>query len=142
MDFFKVLIVDDHPNIRRILTDILGTLFPTMVIEEAADGRGAMEKIEDLPPNLIFMDIQMPGENGAELTRKIKAKYPQIAVIMLTSFDSPEIREAAYGNGADHFIVKGRSSIDEILTFVESVLLGLGFDKYCNRLDLGMNRGP
>ena len=68
MDFFKTLIVDDSPIFRKIFTMTLSILFPTIVIEEAADGKEALQKVEALSPNLIFMDIQMPGENGITRT--------------------------------------------------------------------------
>jgi len=60
------------------------------------------------------MDIQLPGENGLELTRKIKADYPDIIIIILTSHDSPEYREAATRCGANYFFLKGSIATDEL----------------------------
>ena len=70
------------------------------------------------------MDIKLPGENGLELTAKIKAKYPDVVVIILTSYDTPEYRQAAVQAKANHFLSKGSSSKEGILALVESVLGG------------------
>jgi len=95
-----------------------------MEIFEAADGKEAMKRITACLPDLIFIDIKLPGENGLDLTAKIKAKYPGVIVIILTSYDTPEYREAALKVKADHFLAKGSSSRDGILALVESVLRG------------------
>jgi DNA-binding NarL/FixJ family response regulator len=70
------------------------------------------------------MDIKLPGENGLELTAKIKAIYPNITVIILTSYDTPEYREAAIQAKANHFLSKGSSTREGILTLVKSILNG------------------
>jgi DNA-binding NarL/FixJ family response regulator len=93
-----------------------------MEILEATDGKEAMRQITTRLPDLIFMDIKLPGENGLELTSRIKAEYPRLTVIVLTSYDTPEYREAAVKAKADHFLAKGSSSREGILTLVESVL--------------------
>jgi len=98
-----------------------------MEIIEAAHGVEAFQKIDSHPPNLIFMDIQLPGGNGLELTRKIKADHPDIIVIILTSHEFPEYREAAIRYKADYFFSKSSITNDEIFTLVKSILLKKGF---------------
>jgi YesN/AraC family two-component response regulator len=93
-----------------------------MEILEAVDGEEAMKEITARLPDLIFMDVKLPGENGLDLTAKIKAKYPDVIVIVLTSYDTLEYREAAVKAKADHFLAKGSSSRAGILTLVESIL--------------------
>jgi two-component system response regulator YesN len=127
MRFFKTLIVEDNPLFRQTIMEILGHQFPSMVLEGAADGKTALEKIEDSLPDLIFMDIRLAGENGLHLTEHIKKRHPQIIVAILTSYDWPEYREAAYKFGANYFIMKGSSSNREIVEMIESVLNKLGF---------------
>jgi len=83
-----------------------------------------MRQITAHPPDLIFMDIKLPGENGLDLSARIKAKYPNVIVIILTSYDTPEYREAAVKAKADHFLAKGSSSREGILTLVESIFRG------------------
>jgi DNA-binding NarL/FixJ family response regulator len=78
-------------------------------------------RIKDSPPDLIFMDIKLPGENGLSLTRKIKAAHPNIIVVILTSYDLPEYRDAAFQYDANYFFTKA-SPTAEIVGVVESVL--------------------
>ena len=124
---FKTMLVEDSTSFRRLVKDNLQDQFPSMDIIEAADGIEAFQKIDSHPPNLIFMDIKLPGENGLELTRKIKADYPDIIIIILTSHDSPEYREAAMRYKADYFFSKGEIPNDGIFTLVKSILLREGF---------------
>jgi len=121
----KILIVEDSALYRKLLKETLHSRFPSMEIIEAEDGEEAMKKMSvHFPPYLIFMDIKLPGENGLELTGKIKAKCPDAVVIILTSYDTPEYREAAAQVKADHFLSKGSSSKESILALVESILAG------------------
>ena len=120
----KTLIVEDSAIYRKLLNETLHSRFPSMEIIEAEDGEEAIQKMSAHPPDLIFMDIKLPGENGLELTGKIKAKYPDVIVIILTSYDTPEYREAAVQVKADRFLSKGSSSKEGILALVESILAG------------------
>jgi len=124
----NILIVEDNTTFRGSLREILSTRFPFMGIREAVDSKEALQKIEDLPPDLIFMDIRLPGMNGLELTKTIKKIYNNIVVAVLTSYDLQEYRDAAYQCGANCFFTKGSTPSDEIMTFVESVVSerGLG----------------
>jgi len=124
---FKTLIVEDNVSFRQTLLEILAARFPFMSIEEAGDGDEALQKLALFMPDLIFMDIKLPGENGLQLTQKIKARYSEVVIIVLTSYDFPEYREAAFRYGANHFMVKGLSTNEEILALVESILENSGF---------------
>jgi DNA-binding NarL/FixJ family response regulator len=99
-----------------------------MDIMEAVDGVEAFRKIDSHPPNLILMDITLPGEDGLALTRKIKADYPGVTIIILTSHDSPEYREAAIRSRANYFLSKGSIATDEIFKLVKSIILRKGFN--------------
>jgi DNA-binding NarL/FixJ family response regulator len=118
----KTLIVEDNVTFRQSLKAVLAAEFPSMNIEEAGDGQEALEKVDAFRPNLIFMDIKLPGMNGLELTKKIKSDDASIVIIILTSYDLSEYRAAAQEYGADHFIPKGSSSRKEVLELVQSVL--------------------
>jgi len=118
---FKILLVEDNVTFRRVLKQSLHEFFPCMIIAEAGDGEEALRKIEILFPNLILMDINLPGENGLELTRKIKAAHPETPIIILTSYDLPECRQLAHQHGANSFLVKGSSTLEELITEVESL---------------------
>ena len=117
----KTLIVEDNGPFRQSLLEMLCERFPTMVVDEAANGEEAMQKVEDSLPHIVFMDIKLPDENGLEVTRKIKARHANIRVIILTSYDLPEYREAADKYGADYFLAKGSSSREEIMALIDDI---------------------
>jgi DNA-binding NarL/FixJ family response regulator len=121
------MLVEDSPSFRQLVKANLKDQFPSMDITEAADGVEALKKIDSHPPNLILMDITLPGEDGLELTRKIKADYPGVIVIILTSHDSPVYRQAAIRSKANYFLSKGSIATDEIFKLVKSILLAKGF---------------
>ncbi len=118
---FKVLIVEDSTLFRQLFKEMLHSRFPSVEIYEAIDGEEALQKVEALHPDLIFMNIKLPGENGLELTKKVKARYPKIIVIILTGYDLPEYRELS-SQYADYFFSKGSSATENILTLVKSIL--------------------
>ena len=120
---FKTMLIEDSTSFRQLVKGNLQDEFPSMDIIEAADGVEAFQKIDSHPPNLILMDITLPGKNGLELTRKIKADYPGVIIIILTSHDSPKYREAAIRYKANYFLSKGSISTDEVFTLVKSILL-------------------
>ena len=117
---FKVLIVEDNRLFRKILRETVHNRFPTLELDEAVDGKEALQKTEISRPDLIFMDIRLPGENGLEVTKKIKARYPEIIVFVLTSYDSPEYREESL-KYADYFFSKDSSTTSSILDLVNSI---------------------
>lgn len=116
----NTLLVEDDVNFRQALSDILLTYFPLMYVDEAGDGEEALSKVEYQRPDLIFMDVQLPGENGLEVTRKIKRVYNDIVIVILTSYGLPEYRQQAFRNGADCFLLKEDDTcMNDILARVE-----------------------
>jgi len=114
----QTLIVEDNTLFREYLVELLCEQFPAMHIAEARDGDEAWSEFLAHRPDLIFMDIRLPGSNGLELTRSIKNSEPGVVVIILTSYDLPEYQEAARQNGASFFLTKGKASQEEILDLV------------------------
>ena len=106
MDKFRILIVEDNDFFRQALREGLQLSFPWAAIDEATTGAEALRRVKGFFPDLIFMDIRLPGESGLGLTQKIKAAYPDIIIFILSNYDAPEYRKAAYRYGADHFIAK------------------------------------
>ena len=86
---------------------------------EAATGEEAFKKLASNPVDLVFMDIRLPGENGLELTRKIKAKYEDMTIAILTSYDLAEYRETAARCGANCYITKDLMKWDQISSMVK-----------------------
>jgi len=116
----KTLIVEDNPVFRQLLTELLKTRFPTITIAEEPDGSELFPRIDAFHPNIVFMDIRLPGVNGLTLTKKIKLNYPEIIVVILTSYDLPEYRQAAIQSKADYFVTKD-SSTQDFLALIESI---------------------
>ncbi len=115
----KTLIVEDSATFRKTFKDALCERFPFMLIEEAPGATEALQKIKTFLPDLIFMDIRLPGESGLELTRRIKTSHPEIVVIILTAYDLREYREAAYNGGADAFIPKNSLNLADISALIK-----------------------
>jgi DNA-binding NarL/FixJ family response regulator len=124
----KVLIVDDNSILRETARIILESKFPALRVFEAGDGKETFIQIHDHWPDLILMDIRLPGQNGFKLTRKIKNLFPEIVVIIFTDHDLPEYRKAAYENGADFFVSKSSPNRKKLSTLVGSILADSGLD--------------
>jgi len=133
----RVLIVDDNTFFLQFLRQTLHSRFPSLEIAEAADGEEAMQKIKTFHPEGVFMDLRLPGENGLELTKKIKAQYPDIIVVIITNYDLPEYRKAAYESRADHFISK-----DSFLKIINSILLDRNIHQDDPSCDIHLEKHP
>jgi DNA-binding NarL/FixJ family response regulator len=120
----KILIVEDSNIYRQLLKETLCHRFPQIGIAEAKDGKEALNQVEAFLPDIVFMDIKLPGESGLELTRRIKYQFPATKIIILTSYDLPEYREAAAQYQANFFLAKGTTTKDQIINLVESILSG------------------
>mgnify|MGYP001827600782 FL=1 len=120
---FYTLLVDANVSFRQALSDVLLVYFPLIDVEEAGDVTEALSKVECLRPNIVFMDIQLPGGNGLEISKKIRRMYNDIVIDILTANNLPEHRQQAFDNGANHYISKGEDScMEEILTLIEESL--------------------
>lgn len=100
----RILLVDDHQVVRDGLRHMLESELDMEVVGEAANAREAFPQMELLPPDVILMDIQMPGTDGLELTRQLRAEHPSCSVIMLTLYE--EYREQAIEAGAARYLLK------------------------------------
>jgi len=102
----RILLVEDNAYFMRFLKETLHARLPSIDILESKSVEEALQRIETLSPDTIITDLRLPGANGLELTQKIKARYPNTIVVIITNYDIPEYREAAYQSGADHFLSK------------------------------------
>ncbi len=118
---FTTLIIEDNLSFRRSLVELLASGFPGMRISEAGDAAQGYAQVKAWPPNLVIVDIRLPGENGLELTKKLKRDFPSLPVVILTSHDLPEYREAAGQYGADFFLTKGTLTRLELSEVVNSI---------------------
>ena len=120
---FRILIIDPNTPFRESLRKIINGRFPTIEIQEAADGAEGLATLNTFTPLLIFIDIYLPDKNGLDLAKKIKASYPEIIVAIFASYDSPEYRAAANDSGVEHLIPKDDWTGEDILALVESIFL-------------------
>lgn len=119
----RVVVADDHPTFRRGLGALFGTLDGVEVVGEAADGESAVSVTAELMPDIVVMDLNMPGMNGVEATRRIVAANPSVAVLVLTMLDDDDAVFAAMRAGARGYVVKGADTTD-VLRALESVARG------------------
>jgi len=102
----KLLIVDDDPLIRKSLSLTLGAEPDITVVGTAADGAEALQLCEAHAPNILLMDIRMPGVDGIAATRLIKQRFPHVKIMMLTTFDDKPNIQQALTAGADGYLIK------------------------------------
>ena len=116
-----VLIVEDHDSFRTILRDWLRLKLPNIHLMEARTGEEAFGLLSKNLPDLILMDIGLPVMNGIEVTRRIKATYPQADVVILTSYESPEYEVDAIRVGASAFVNK-QKMVSLLIPIMEKLL--------------------
>ncbi len=108
----RVLVVDDHTVIRRGIRSILRAWTEWDVSGEASSGEEAIELTKELKPDIVLMDISMPGMGGLEATKLIRKIYPQAKILLLTLHDSPEWAETALRAGARGYVLKSDSGAE------------------------------
>jgi len=118
----SVLIIENNDFFRRSFKEILKMYIPSLYIDESADGSDALAKIKKTSPDVVFMDIRLPGKNGLELTREIKGHHPNVVISIFTSYDLPEYRKIAQEYGADHFLLKDTLTGAEIAAMVKAII--------------------
>jgi NarL family two-component system response regulator LiaR len=119
----KILITDDHPLLRKALRDLLDKQEDLEIVAEAEDGEMAVQLADKLLPDVIIMDIAMPKLNGLEATRQIKAKHPNIAILVLTVHDDSEHILSILDAGAAGYLTK-RVFGEDIIAAIRLVVAG------------------
>ncbi len=122
-DRIRVLIVDDHPIMRDGLRALIDSLPDVEVAGEAADGDSARRETQITHPDVVLMDLHMPGTNGVDATRAILRSVPGTRVLVLTMFEDDDSVFAAMRAGASGYLVKGAQQ-DEITRAIRSVAAG------------------
>jgi len=119
----RVMLVDDHDLFRRGLELVLRDELDLEIVGEAGDGLAAIESATELQPDVVLMDVRMPGVGGIEATRRIRNALPATKVVMLTVSDDEEDLYAAIRAGANGYLLK-EVSIDEVANAVRAVVRG------------------
>jgi CheY-like chemotaxis protein len=117
-----VLVVEDCPVYRQVVCEVLRRYVPALTVDEAEDGVEALAKARASSPDLVFMDLQLSGENGLDVAGRISGLNPAVAVVVVTSHDLPEYREAAAKLGLRHFLVKSTSTPKDLVTLSQQLL--------------------
>ena len=109
MEKIKVLVVDDQKELAEEIGNVLSSDPKLSFIGTAADGFDALEKIAQDMPDVVLLDIRMPNMNGVVATQRIKAEYPDVKVVILTTFDDSDYILNAINNGASGYLLKDLS---------------------------------
>ncbi len=115
----RVIVVDDHAVLRSGIRMMLNDQEGTTVLGEYGNGREAVEAVDELQPDVILMDVQMPEMDGIEATRVIKQRHPDVRIIALSMFDDEDTSQRMYAAGAERFLTKsggGTLLLDAIFT--------------------------
>ena len=123
MEAIRVLIADDHPHFRKGLRAVLSSATDLEVVAEAGGGERAISLATELQPDVIIMDLHMPGVGGIEATRRILRSSPHISVLVLSMFEDDDSIFAALQAGARGYLLKGALKA-EILRAIRSVTSG------------------
>jgi len=116
----RILVVDDDAAFRQRVKAFFAREADMEVVAEASDGEEAITKAQELKPDVVLMDVRMPGLNGVSATRKLREEMPEVKVIMLSVFDLPEYKDAAMVSGASGYVVK-KSMIEALLPEIRRV---------------------
>lgn len=119
----RVLVCDDHQLFRRGLRMVLEAEEGIEVVAEAADGEAALAEVENRAPDVVLMDLRMPGMGGMEATRAIRQRFPTTRIIVLTVSDEDDDVFAAMKAGANGYLLK-EVSIEEVAEAVRAVMEG------------------
>ncbi|MGA9372095.1 MAG: response regulator transcription factor [Solirubrobacterales bacterium] len=119
----SVLVADDHPVFRQGLATLLNGVADIELIGEAADGDEAVTAALELKPDVVLMDVRMPGLNGIEATRRIVAADEGVGILVLTMFEDDDSVFAAMRAGARGYLLKG-SEQDEVMRAIRSIAAG------------------
>lgn len=109
MEAIRVLIVDDHPVVRQGVRSLLVNHSDIQVVAEAESAASLFATLNGNPPDVILLDVRMPGPSGIEITQRLKRERPSIKVIILTTYEDDEVLFGALRAGADGYLLKSTS---------------------------------
>jgi DNA-binding NarL/FixJ family response regulator len=116
----QVLIIDDSPQIRKRIAALLAESQKIRIIGEAGNGHDALEAVQRTRPDTVILDIRLPDQSGIALLKTFKARYPDMAVIMLTNLDDARYRRQCRQLGADHFLNKSKEFDKIVETIIDN----------------------
>jgi DNA-binding NarL/FixJ family response regulator len=126
MGKIRVLIADDHTLVRQGIRSLLTLAADIEIVGEAADGRQAVEKVRQLAPDVVLMDLAMPRMGGLEATRRIRKEFPATKILVVTQYDDSEYVIPVIEAGARGFVTKMASPL-ELASAIQAVSRGESF---------------
>ena len=126
MDKIKILVVDDHAIMRDGIRALLSLNDDFEIVGEASEGKEAIEGARELMPDVVVMDIAMPGMDGLEATRRIRKKNPAVKILILTQYDNREYILSAIKAGASGYVPK-RALGSELVSAIRAIYKGDSF---------------
>ncbi len=120
---WRVVVIDDHTLIRQGIVGLLDRQDDLQVVGEAGNGRDGIDLVAKLQPDLVLLDVAMPGISGLDATREIKERWPDLPVIMLTIHDRDDYIFEALRAGAVGYVLKG-ADVQELLAAIRNVRKG------------------
>lgn len=123
MDRTRVFVVEDQPTLLRNLLKVLGTFPELELVGSAQDGEAAVDEVVRVRPQLVLLDLELPGLNGIEVTRRVKRRAPEVEVLILTSFEDEQKVYDAIQAGASGYLVK-RVGPEKIRSGIQEVMAG------------------
>lgn len=120
MDIVQIVLVDDHLLVRAGIRALLESLPGYQVVAECIDGEEALAQIDSLHPDVVLLDIAMPGISGIEVARQVRISKPDVRILILSSVDRREVVEQAFEAGADGYLLK-----DFLLSELQQALLAV-----------------
>jgi DNA-binding NarL/FixJ family response regulator len=122
----RILVVEDYEPVRRFICSTLRKRPEFQIVEEVTDGLEAVQKAEELQPDLIMLDIGLPSLNGIDAARRIRKLFPKIKILFVSQESSADVVQEALALGALGYVVKAHAG-SELLPAVEAVLQGRQF---------------
>ncbi len=119
----KVLVVDDHPMVAEGITSILESYADLEVVGTLGNGQEVLDQLEALGPDVVLMDLNMPGMGGLTATEMVRERWPDVRILIFTMHDSPEYVTSALSHGASGYVLKDVPT-DEIKRAIDAVMQG------------------
>lgn len=126
MQYTTIVLADDHQIVLDGLREILASEPEFRVVGQATNGRALLTQLHEKRPDLVLLDLNMPGTDGLEVIGEIKVRHPSVKILVLTMYDSPEIVQRAMMQGADGYLLKDHGR-EELQLAVREVLSGRQF---------------